>query len=219
MFSLFYICRGLKLPALKKAVSTTSSRMRTSKRKAACGEDGKDVQQLEDVKPLIVPREGQVYGTPQKLVVNVETLTFRPGDGSRLQTARRGRPFTPQNLRGRGRAKGIGRDVLQNEAAFMDKISVDTDDSEKDVIGDDNIVTDESTSYNEWLAVQGLVGLSGEQPAHGDIHELHEKDCDEASAENICKFKMDEKVTSEVVNEDKTIDNDNSQVVKAPEEA
>ena len=28
---------------------------------------------------------------------------------------------------------------------------------------------------------------------------------------------MDEKVTSEVVNEDKTIDNDNTQVVKVPE--
>ena len=97
MFSLFYICRGLKLPAFKKAVSTTPSRMRTSKRKAACGEDQKDVQQPEDVKPLIVPREGQVYGTPQKLV---ETLTFRPVDGSRLQTARRGRPFTPGNLCG-----------------------------------------------------------------------------------------------------------------------
>ena len=54
----------------------TSSRMRTSKRKAASGEDRKDVQQLEDIKPLIVPREGQVYETPQKLVVNVETLTF-----------------------------------------------------------------------------------------------------------------------------------------------
>ena len=133
----------------------TSSQMRTSKGKAACGEDRKDVQQPEDVKPLIVPREGQ--------------------------------------------------------------ISVDTDDSEKDLIGDDNIVTNESTSYNEWLAAQGLVGLSGEQPAHGDIHKLHEKDCDEASAENICKFEMDEKVTSEVVNEDKTIDNDNTQVVKAPE--
>ena len=107
--------------------------------------------------------------------------------------------------------------MLQNEAAFKDKISVDTDDNEKDLIGDDNIVTDESTSYNEWLAAQGLVGLSGEQPAHGDIRKLHKKDCDEASAENICKFEMDEKVTSEVVNEDKTIDNDNTQVVKAPE--
>ena len=100
MFSLFYICRGLKLPALKKAVSTTSSQMRTSPRKAACGEDGKDVQQPEDVKPLIIPKKGQVYGTPQKLVVNVETLTFRPVDGSRLQTARGGRPFTPGNLCG-----------------------------------------------------------------------------------------------------------------------
>ena len=49
MFSLFFICRGLKLSALKKAVSTTSSQMRTSKRKAACGEDGKDVQQLEEL--------------------------------------------------------------------------------------------------------------------------------------------------------------------------
>ena len=161
--------------------------------------------------------EKVVYGTPQKLVVNVETLTFRPVDGSRLKTARRGRPFTPGNLRGGGRAKGIGRGVLQNEAAFKDKISVDTDDSKKDLIGDDNIVTDESTSYNEWLAAQGLVGLSGEQPAHGDIRKLHEKDCDEASAENICKFEMDEKVTSEVVDEDKTIDNDNTQVMKAPE--
>ena len=50
--------------------------MRTSKRKAVSGEDRKDVQQPEDAKPLIVRREGQVYGTPQKLVVNVETLTF-----------------------------------------------------------------------------------------------------------------------------------------------
>ena len=71
--------------------------------------------------------------------------------------------------------------------------------------------------YNEWLAALGLVGLSGDQSAHGDICKLHEKHSERASAENISKSKNDEKVASDVVYEDKTIDNDNSKVVKAKE--
>ena len=29
--------------------------------------------------------------------------------------------------------------------------------------------------YNEWVAAQGLVGLSDDQPSHGSICKLHEK--------------------------------------------
>ena len=43
------------------------------------------------------------------------------------------------------------------------------------VKGDYDIILDEKTTYNEWLAMQGLVGLSEDQPSEGEIHKLHDK--------------------------------------------
>ena len=113
MISIFYICRELKLPALKKATTATSSRMRSSKNKNEMG--GKEGKQItvkeeikEEIKPLIIHKSGPVDGTPVKLVVDVETLSFKPILGGRLQTARRGVPFTPGNILGQGRGRGRG---------------------------------------------------------------------------------------------------------------
>ena len=103
MISIFYICRGLKLPALKKAVTATSSRMRSSQhKKEKGGKEGKQItvkkEIKEDIKLLIICKSGLVDGTPEKLVIDVETLTFKPMHGGRLHTARRGIPFTPGNM-------------------------------------------------------------------------------------------------------------------------
>ena len=74
-------------------------------------------------------------------VVDIETLTFRPASGGRLQTARRGRTFIPGNIRMK---------------QWTGKVK-DTDlDSER---GDADITIDNSP-YNEWLAAQGLLCLS-----------------------------------------------------------
>ena len=43
------------------------------------------------------------------------------------------------------------------------------------VKGDDDIIVDEKTTYNEWLAVQGLVRLSEDQLLEGEIRKLHNK--------------------------------------------
>ena len=94
MYFIFYTCRGLKLPALTKVVKTTSSRLRSTSRKKEGGEDGMAVQKLEeDPKPLIICRKGPVKETHEKLVVDIEGLSFRPAAGQQLQTARRGKPF------------------------------------------------------------------------------------------------------------------------------
>ena len=41
--------------------------------------------------------------------------------------------------------------------------------------GDDDIIVDEQTTYNEWLAAQGLVRLSEDQPSKGEMRKLHDK--------------------------------------------
>ena len=46
----------------------------------------------------------------KNLVVNVETLTFKPVLRWRLQTARRGIPFIPENIHGWGR-EGEGVEI------------------------------------------------------------------------------------------------------------
>ena len=42
----------------------------------------------EEIKPLIICKSGLVDGTPEKLVVDVKTLSFKPTLGGRLQTAK-----------------------------------------------------------------------------------------------------------------------------------
>ena len=167
MYFIFYICRGLKLPALTKAVKATSARLRSASRKKDGGEKGMVVQKPEeDHKPLIICTQGPVEGTPEKLVVNIETLSFQPASGQQLQTAQRGKPFKPGNLRwwdgGRGRTKYQPKDSSLDADNILEK-------------GDDDIIVDEQTTYNEWLAAQGLVGLSEDQPSKGDIRKLHDK--------------------------------------------
>ena len=77
MYFIFYTCRGLKLPALTKAVKATSARLRSASRKKDGGEEGMVVQKPEeDHKPLIICTQGPVEGTPEKLVVDIETLAF-----------------------------------------------------------------------------------------------------------------------------------------------
>ena len=83
----------------------------------------------------------------KKLVVDIETLSFRPAAGQRLQTARRGKKFIPGNVAicwtGRVSAKGDAVNEI-----------------------DDSL-------YNELLAAQSLVHLSKDQPKEGDICNLH----------------------------------------------
>ena len=170
MISIFYICRELKLPALKKAMTATSSRMRSSKNKNEMGgKEGKRITVEEEIKekikPLIIHKSGLVDGTPEKLVVDVETLSFKPILGGRLQTARRGVPFTPGNIRGWGRGRGGNRIW----GAFINKEHV-----ARTSKGDDEVIVEEGTTYNEWLATQGLIDLKSDQPKSGSIHKLHE---------------------------------------------
>ena len=106
--------------------------------------------------------------------MDVETLTFRPAEG-RLQTARRGRPFVPGNLRGLHRGGGFGGGVaVGTSSESIGTISEITADD--NTTGDDAVETDDSTSYNEWLAAQGLVGLPSDQPKEGDICKLHKNE-------------------------------------------
>ena len=73
MYFIFYIFRGLKLPALTKVVTTTSLRLRSTGRKKQRGEDGMAVPKpAEDIKPLIICKKGPLDGTPEKLFVDVE---------------------------------------------------------------------------------------------------------------------------------------------------
>ena len=183
MISIFYICRGLKLPALKKAVTATSSRMRSSKNKNEMG--GKEGKQItvkeeikEEIKPLIIHKSGLVDGTPEKLVVDVETLSFKPVLGGRLQTARRGVPFTPGNIHGWGR--GRGRDGNRTQGAFINKEAVAST-----AKGDDEVIVEEGTTYNGWLATQGLIDLKSDQPKSGSIHKLHKNKGSKDNVEQI----------------------------------
>ena len=173
MISIFYICRGLKLPALKKAMTATSSRMRSSQHeKEKGGKEGKQItvkeEIKEDIKPLIIPKSGPIDGTPEQLVVNVETLTFKPVHGGRLQTARRSVPFTPGNIGGQGRGRGRGGN--RGGGAVMNK----GENVPNTIEGDDEVIVEEGTTYNEWLAAQGLINLKSYQPSSGSICKLHE---------------------------------------------
>ena len=144
MYFIFYTCKGLKLPALTKAVKVTSARLRSASRKKDGGEEGMVVQKPEeDHKPLIIRTQGPVEGTPEKLVVDIETLSFQPASGQQLQTALRGKPFKPGNLRGWDGGRGTTKYKPKDSSLDADNIL------EK---GDDDIIVDEQTTYNEWLA-------------------------------------------------------------------
>ena len=186
----------MNLPALKKAVVTATSRSRSSRGKQG-GNNAKDKEEVEEIKPLIEHKKvkkAHIKKSEKELVVDVETLSFRPADG-RLQTARRGRPWVPGNLRGhhRGGGRGLGYKRSQNIESD-DVISVDDEGSGK---GDDEIETDDKTSYNEWLAAQGLVKLCADQPKQGDIHKLHNKENKSDSVEQTKENNNDDEKTCE----------------------
>ena len=88
------------------------------------------------------------------------------------------------------------------QAAADDDSSVDVADVKPDIIGDDKIVTDDTTTHNEWIAAQGLVSLSDDQPSHGSIHKIHKKMSETESQDNVSKSQSD------VVTKDKVIDSD-----------
>ena len=83
---------------------TATSRSRSSRGKQG-GNNTKDKEEVEEIKPLIARKKvekAHIKKSEKELVVDMETLSFRPADG-RLKTARRGRPCVPGNLRGRRR--------------------------------------------------------------------------------------------------------------------
>ena len=86
----------------------------------------------------------------KQCVVDIETLSFRPASGQQLQTARRGKKFTPGNFT---RKQWTGR------------VAGDRNDADVEL---------DNTPYNEWLAAQGLLNLSEDQPKQGDICKLRE---------------------------------------------
>ena len=102
----------------------------------------------------------------KQCVVDIETLSFRPASGQQLQTARRGKKFTPGNFT---RKQWTGR-VAGNR--------------------NDADVELDNTPYNEWLAAQGLLNLSEDQPKQGDIRKLREDS--KKKKENIHVAETDE---------------------------
>ena len=150
----------------------------------------------EDIKPLIICKKGPLVGTPEKLVVDVETLSFRPPGDQKLQTARRGKPFKLGNLCG----WGGGRGVTKYKPTVQDR-SLDEDDKTL-VKGDDDIIIDEKTTYNEWLAAQGLVSLTEDQLLQGEICKFYDKgNKSETEHENENEAKS-EVVSNETVKDD-----------------
>ena len=102
----------------------------------------------------------------KQCVVDIETLSFRPASGQRLQTARRGKKFTPGNFT---RKQWTGR------------VAGDRNDADVEL---------DNTPYNEWLAAQGLLNLSEDQPKQGDIRKLREDS--KKKKENIHVAETDE---------------------------
>ena len=195
----------MNLPALKKAIVTATSRSRSSRGKQG-GNNAKDKEEVEEIKPLIVHKKvekAHIKKSEKELVVDVETLSFRPADG-RLQTARRGRSFVPGNLHGccRGGGRGLGYKRSQNIESD-DVISVDDESSGK---GDDEIETDDKTSYNEWLAAQGLVKLCADQLKQGDIRKLYDKENKSDSVEQTKGNNNDDEKTCEYKKEQSKIE-------------
>ena len=164
------------------------------------------VQKLEeDPKPLIICTQGPVEGTLEKLVVDIETLSFRPAAGQHLQTARRGKPFKPGNLHGLGGGRGVMKykPTVKESSLDADNIIVK---------GDDDIIVDEKTTYNEWLAAQGLVELSEDQPSEGEIHKLHDKG-DKSESDYDKKIEAE----TEVASKENVKDDSNNEKVEKDE--
>ena len=159
----------------------------------------------EDIKPLIIHKKGPLDGTPEKLVVDVEILSFRPAGDQKLQTARRGKPFTLGNLHWGDGARGMCRGVTKYKPTVKDS-SLDEDDKTL-VKGDDDIIIDEKTTYNEWLAMQGFVGLSEDQPLQDEIHKLHDKG-------NKAETEHENEAKTEVVRNETVKDDSNNEKVE-----
>ena len=121
----------------------------------------------------------QVHAVSDKeLVVDIETLSFRPVTGQRLPTARRGQKFIPGNM---PRKQWTGRVTPKGEKCNAD-------------------ITIYKSPYNEWLAAQGLLNLSEDQPKEGVICNLHKKDEKNNQGDN----KSDEK-TGDLIKEESKV--------------
>ena len=80
------------------------------------------------------------------------------------------------------------------------------------VKGDDDVIVDEKTTYNEWLAVQGLVRLSEDQPSEGEICKLHDKG-DKSESDYNKKIEAE----TEVASKENVKDNSNNENVEKDE--
>ena len=145
----------MRLPGITKAVAAVTKGKKTSSSPhpvkdtvvaTSTRETGKIKEEKFDDKVSV---EQEII--EKKCVVDIETLAFRPASGQRLQTARRGKKFTPGNF---ARKQWTGR------------VAGDRNDADVEL---------DNTPYNEWLAAQGLLNLSDNQPKQGDIHKLHEE--------------------------------------------
>ena len=160
----------MRLPGITKAVAAVTKGKKTSSSPhpvkdtvvaTSTRETGKIKEEKFDDKVSV---EQEIM--EKQCVVDIETLSFRPASGQRLQTARRGKKFTPGNFT---RKQWTGR--------------VGGDRNDADVRLD-------NTPYNEWLAAQGLLNLSEDQPKQGDIRKLHEDS--KKKKENIHVAETDE---------------------------
>ena len=130
-------------------------------------------------------------------IVDIETLTFRPASGGWLQTARRGRRFIPGNIR-------------------MKQWTGNVKDTDLDSERGDAVITINNSPYNEWLAAQGLLCLSDDQPKEGDIRNLHaDSKKDKNSDDNKDQVKDD--LTKEKSN-DSTDETENSDLTNQEED-
>ena len=189
----------MRLPAVTKAITAVTKgasgpswRSRTPKETEAMGTTVKE----EGIKTTKVSKE-MTEVEDRTCVVDIETLSFRPASGGRLQTARRGRRFIPGNIRMK---------------QWTGKVK-DTDlDSER---GDADITIDNSP-YNEWLAAQGLLCLSDDQPEEGYISKLHADSKKDKNSDDI-KDPIKDDLTKEKSN-DSTDEIENSDLTNQEED-
>ena len=152
----FPLCnfRAVKIPAVEKAVKKIASRWSTRGKKLddiTPDETPEDTPRVggagdvneKDVKPLVVQKEFPTTkdGDP-KLAVEIEKLVIYPAR-DKLQTARRGKPFHQGNPPGCKRAVPV-------------PVKRKCDDVNTQDIVDDASVEVDKTSYEMWLASEGL---------------------------------------------------------------
>ena len=158
----------MKIPSVQKAVATHMGRRSVKKEPLGEQPDSTDDSPIiveQDIKPLLIKDGGQSSPGPKKLQVNIETLTLQPAnlvrkisddEPERKEIPIVSKSHTPTARRGVGwKRKGQSRQEWTGKT-------------------DNKPVTD--ILYNELDAARSLVGLGGDQPKSGNIHNLHTKD-------------------------------------------